>query len=518
MENTMEYSPQQAAWINWVKTGTGNALMRARAGTGKTFTLIEGMPYMGGRVAYCVFNKKMEMEARSKIENKGLRHIVAGTFHKFGYDALRQAYPKAGKPTGLKILKLCDAMKVPELFHPFVRAAVSLAKQRGFGIGTGTINNPADWINLVEHFDLDQTLGEGNFLDREELIREGLRWSCKVLKQSIMTTAECIDFDDMIYMPLIDNLRMPSYDWVLVDEGQDSNPVRRALARKMLKPGGRAGFVGDDWQSIYGFTGADNDALDQIARDFNTAEFPLTVTYRCQKVVVELAKEIVADYEAHESAPEGEHIKTDLKGMYDAELKPGDAILCRNTGPLVDVAFNLIRRGITCHVEGRDIGAGLIKIVARWPKIKTLSAFLDKLEKWQESEIEKFMTAGAEDKADSLNDKVETIQTLARMMPPGATVANLAAKIESMFADTPEGERAPGVLLMTAHRSKGLEFPRVFLLGRNRYMPSRFARQAWQMKQEKALEYVAITRAMETLVDVFIELPKPKKQEEEDEG
>ena len=51
-----------------------------------------------------------------------------------------------------------------------------------------------------------------------------------------------------------------------------------------------------------------------------------------------------------------------------------DAILCRNTKPLVKIAFNLIKRGIPCHVEGRDIGAGLIKLVDRFEKARSVTS------------------------------------------------------------------------------------------------------------------------------------------------
>jgi hypothetical protein len=42
------------------------------------------------------------------------------------------------------------------------------------------------------------------------------------------------------------------------------------------------------------------------------------------------------------------------------------------------------------------------------------------------------------------------------------------------------------------------------LLGRNRYMPNRWARKAWQLQQEDNLIYVAITRAKSTLVEVNV--------------
>ena len=81
------------------------------------------------------------------------------------------------------------------------------------------------------------------------------------------------------------------------------------------------------------------------------------------------------------------------------------------------------------------------------------------------------------------------------------TVDGLRAMIDGIFADdvTNAGNL---IVLCSAHRSKGLEWNRVFLLGRNELMPSPFARQEWQMEQERNLIYVAVTRAKQTLVEV----------------
>jgi len=57
---------------------------------------------------------------------------------------------------------------------------------------------------------------------------------------------------------------------------------------------------------------------------------------------------------------------------------------------------------------------------------------------------------------------------------------------------------------MTAHRSKGREFRRVFGWGVKAFMPSRFANQDWQKQQEANLEYVLYTRTIETYVDVVV--------------
>jgi len=58
------------------------------------------------------------------------------------------------------------------------------------------------------------------------------------------------------------------------------------------------------------------------------------------------------------------------------------------------------------------------------------------------------------------------------------------------------------VTLATYHRSKGREWTRVFLVEHSTRCPSPYARQPWQQNQEANLAYVAVTRAMATLVYV----------------
>jgi len=68
-----------------------------------------------------------------------------------------------------------------------------------------------------------------------------------------------LDFDDQLYLPLLWKLRLFQNDFVFIDEAQDTNPVRRALAKLALRPGGRLIAVGDPRQAIYGFTGASHE-------------------------------------------------------------------------------------------------------------------------------------------------------------------------------------------------------------------------------------------------------------------
>ncbi len=93
---------------------------------------------------------------------------------------------------------------------------------------------------------------------------------------------------------------------------------------------------------------------------------------------------------------------------------------------------------------------------------------------------------------------------IAESLPPGSTVQTLRDKITSIFQDTPEGEQADNLTLCTVHKSKGMEWERVYLLGRKSLMGGE-CRKEWQTKQERHLCYVAVTRTMDTLIEVEAE-------------
>ena len=262
---------------------------------------------------------------------------------------------------------------------------------------------------------------------------------------------------------------------------------------------GRAIFVGDPCQAIFGFTGADAEAIDNIMKDFSTVEIPLTVTYRCPKAIVRAAQKYVSHIEAHEDAPEGSVTSLEHADLLTQNLVSADAILCRLTAPLVKQAFALIKAGIPCHVLGRAIGQGLIKLAKRWKTVKSLPTLLDRLETYQEREVTKLMAKGRETLAQAIQDRVDCLKAVAENCD---TLDCLYSKLESMFQDN-----SPTLCLSTVHKAKGKDWKRVFVLGQNAYMPSRWARQTWQKTQENNLIYVAYTRAMEQLVLVNVVVP-----------
>lgn len=503
---TFTPSPQQADFLDWVSNGSGSCVLEAVAGAGKTTTLLEAVDRTGGGVAILAYNKGIAEEIKAKLAKRGVdwKTAEAGTVHSFGFRAYRKTFPKV-KVEGYKLDNLVEAftkrMSVDELkAHPLrlykegIIKLVGLAKQRALGV-LGSIQDDSKWFDIIDHFDL--------FDEENESVLPGVVAAAKVLLEASNAQTDVIDFDDMVYLPLIHKVRFWRQRWVFVDEAQDTNPARRALVRAMLAPGGRVVAVGDRAQAIYGFTGADADSLDLIARDFSAIRLPLTTTYRCPKAVVSFAHRWVSHIEAHESAPEGEVREIMVDDLFAINsLQQSSAILCRNTAPIVSLAFRLIRKGIPCRVEGRDIGQGLVKLATKWKAVKTLAGLETALVKWSDAQISRALAKRQEGRAQTIRDQVDTLAVIIDKCreEKNDSIQAVVSAIESIFADNV----TTMLVLSTIHKSKGREWDTVYWLDRANTCPSKYARQAWQIEQENNLCYVAATRAKETLVEVIV--------------
>ena len=104
-------------------------------------------------------------------------------------------------------------------------------------------------------------------------------------------------------------------------------------------------------------------------------------------------------------------------------------------------------------------------------------------------------------KFETLDDKLTCCSLLAQTLRSTDSVKALESLITSLFSDY-DPTLPPTLTFSSVHKSKGLEFPSVYLLGRNLYMPSRRATLPWMLTQENNLIYVAITRAVTHLIDV----------------
>ena len=494
----MTPTPEQLAILEEMEHGTGNCMVRARAGTGKTTAILMAVDVLRrtrprAEITVCAYNKAIAKEVGEKLKANGhtdWKLTQASTVHSLGFGLIRHAFnPTVDKN---KVRDLVDELATGDLFYKEYRTQimqlVGLAKQAGVGFfDDAPIGDKHVWYSLAEHYDVnsfDDTTVMDGVVDRAQ----------KVYKDSLNKT-DVIDFDDMVLWPLIRNMVVRfQKDVMFVDEAQDLSPARQALIRKFVKPEGRIIIVGDDKQAIYGFSGADADALDNLAESLNTKLLPLTVSWRCPKTVIELAQQLVPDIESAPNAPQGMVGST---FVLPEELGHESAILCRNTAPLIDTAYALIRQGTACKVEGRDIGEGLKVLFQRW-KVKTLSQFSDRLDHYRDREIQKAQAKGKDDRIQAIVDKCDTAKVIMDLLlADGKQLVSDAVRfIDDLFADGNDEV----LTLATYHRSKGREWERVILIDHVSYCPSRYAKQEWQLVQEDNLAYVAFTRAKAELL------------------
>jgi superfamily I DNA/RNA helicase len=490
---------QQQNFLDWLLSSTGHGALVARAGCGKTSTIrmmVSALVKQNPRqeIQVCAFNKPIADEVGVKLKEDGhtdWRTVAASTIHSMGFGLLKFAF----KPTvdDKKVRKLIDAQNEP-IFRTYsaqIAQLVGYAKDAGFGFFNGKeIGNVGAWYELADHFDV-------NGLDDTSEADDVVAAAQLIYKASLADTST-IDFADMILMPLVKNLRVKfGKDVIIGDESQDWSPSKMALVRKFLKPRGRLIIVGDDRQAIYGFAGADAEAMPRMIREMDMTVLPLSVTWRCPKAVVRLAQQLVPDIEAAPEAAEGEVIHTNDIAELLESITPKDAILCRNTAPLIETAYKLIRAGKPCKVEGRSIGEGLINLSRRW-KVTTIDALLQRLDAYQAREVQKAQAKGNEAKIEEVQDRVATLVEIcnACIQQKKTQVEDVVTFINNLFADGAENV----TVLATYHRSKGREWQRVILWEHASRCPSRAARQPWQMQQEENLAYVAFTRAQQTLV------------------
>lgn len=457
----------------------GNAIIEAVAGSGKTTTIVEGVKRARGTTIFLAFNKSIAEELKA-------RGVNARTFHSLTYGPVTQYKGTRSVDTD-KLRRLCDANlkgKDASIYGAFITRLVGLGRQAGIGCLLPDVTQ--SWLDLCIHHDLEPDSEEADFGRALELASDLLGWS---------NESSMVDFDDLLYLAVKDGISLPKFDFIFVDEAQDTNAIQRALLRKIMKKTSRIVAVGDPAQAIYGFRGADSESMNLIAEEFNAKRLPLSISYRCPSSVVTYAQQWVSHIQAAPGAQAGEVLELGSKWNTDI-FQANDLVVCRKTAPLMSLAFRMLRSRVPVMVMGREIGAGLKSLINKM-NARGIDNLVTKLEAWRDREVEKATAKKDDAKVEALEDKVGAILCLIDSMNENErTVPALLNTLDALFAD-----KKNVTVLATIHKSKGLEAKRVFWLDRSQ-CPAKWVKQDWQKQQEVNLCYVAATRAMETLVTI----------------
>lgn len=480
-DNTRRWSEYQTSIFAFVESGRGNAIVEAVAGSGKSTTIIEAMKLVQGSSIFLAFNKSIADELKAKGVN-------ARTFHSLCFGAVLRA-TGAQSPDPDKLKKILREAKADgsiteydhKVYGSFAMKLVGLARQVGMGFLTP--ESFEAWMDICIHHDIEPDTDGADIGKGIEIARDLLQWSNQDSR---------IDFDDMLYIAVRDRVNLPKFDFVFVDEAQDTNMIQREILRMIMRPGARMVAVGDPSQAIYGFRGADARSLKLIASEFGAVTLPLSISYRCSKSVVAYARQWVSHIEAAPNAPEGE-VNSFGTDWSPEDFSPNDLVVCRKTAPLISLAFKCIRFNVPAQVMGRDIGQGLKFLISKM-NARNIDDLVVKLELYKEREIKKALKDENDRLVEQICDKVDSlIFLIGALKEDRRNFQGLEAGIDYLFKD-----KANAVKLATIHKAKGLEADTVWWLNRSE-CPSRWARQPWQQQEEIHLCYVAATRAKTAL-------------------
>lgn len=495
----MDFTPSeyQKKIFEFITKGTGNAVINAKAGSGKTTTLVEAMKLIPSKekVLFVAFNKAIEQELSARL--KGYDNVDIKTYHGLGYALLRN---NLGKNSGVRLNEYKYTTFINNNIHILAPDSYSLRKDdmRLFKTNLKQIVDYARF-NLAETVDeikeVCKKYGITLVLNEPEIVPTILNWGKNHLTE--------IDYTDMIWLCIERDIktRTYKYDYIFIDEAQDSSIMQQALIKKCFKRGSRFVAIGDEFQCINAFAGADQDAFRKLQNEPNTKILTLPITYRCPKSVVRFVCNTTGvEIEAPEDAIEGE-IKFNVNPY---EPKNNDMVLCRNTAHLVKLYMRYNRTNKKSYLKGRNIGE-TFKTVLQQTGQDYLSrdmitdGVFPRLYERLFDMINKEISITCMEYEDVVNtrpimDFIDTIKALEALSDGIVWKDELIRKIDTIFTDNDKD----GVCLSTIHKAKGLEADNVFILCPS-LMPSKYAKKEWEKKAEENLIYVAITRAKKTL-------------------
>ena len=282
----------------------GPSLVIAGAGSGKTRVLTYKIAYLLSQgmkpwsIMALTFTNKAAREMKERIGklvgNDLAQHLYMGTFHSIFSRILRAEAEHIGFNNNFTIYDESDSRSlikaiVKELglddkkYKPAaVHAKISMAK-----------NN----LMSAAAYESDAAIFEQN--KRAQMPEVGKIFVAYVQR---CKQANAMDFDDLLTLTYqlfrehedIRHKYAARFDYVLVDEYQDTNHVQMSIVMQLCQEKQRVCAVGDDSQSIYSFRGANIDNILNYQRQFQgTRLFKLEQNYRSTQTIVEAANSLI---------------------------------------------------------------------------------------------------------------------------------------------------------------------------------------------------------------------------------
>jgi DNA helicase-2/ATP-dependent DNA helicase PcrA len=471
-----------------VEATTGPVCILAGAGTGKTTTITRRIAWQvasgafpPGELVAVTFTDKAAGELRGRLAALGVEGVRSSTFHSAALALVRRFAGDPGRimPTKALLLRqIANRLPAPYAFRPAADLAteVEWAKNRRLtperyaqSLGEHEPPIPVD-LMLRVYREYERRKADAGAVDFEDLLERAVS-----LLETHGEAAELV------------RSRWRAFT---VDEYQDVNLLQQSLLDQWL--GGRDELcaVGDDWQSIYGFTGASPSWLLGLPKRFPHATvIRLEQSYRSTPQVVAVANRLAPKLRT--SLPDGSEVVIAPDVDVPASIRElgvpleSIAVLVRTNARAADFEEQFHEAGIPfqgASLLDREAARRVLRALGREDGV--VSEVVRRLalaEGWLEGLPEK------------LGEREQTRQAdLARLVRLAASFEGTRAEFASSLHERFGASAGRGVHLLTLHRAKGLEFDAVFL---PRLEEGELPIRRGDVDEERRLFYVGITRA-----------------------